>query len=72
MNTSPAFTTISGWCALSGMGRTATFEAVRRGDLPARKPTPRKTLIDVAAGLEWLRSCPPACASVRNSPNTTV
>ncbi len=55
----PARTTVSGWCALSGMGRSATYEALGRGDLQAVKLGTR-TLIDVARGLAWLNSLPTA------------
>lgn len=56
---SPSFATIPDWCALSGMGRTLTYEALRRGDLVARKVGDR-TLIDVERGLVWLNSLPKA------------
>ena len=55
----PEYTTISRWCALSGMGRSTTYEALGRGDLRARKLGTR-TLIDVQHGLAWLDSLPPA------------
>lgn len=55
----PARATVAGWCAISGMGRSATYEALGRGDLRAVKLGSR-TLIDVAHGLAWLDSLPPA------------
>lgn len=55
----PARATITDWCALSGMGRSATYEALGRGDLRAVKLGAR-TLIDVAHGLAWLDSLPAA------------
>lgn len=55
----PARATIAGWCALSGMGRSVTYEALGRGDLHAVKVGAR-TLIDVTLGLAWLDSQPPA------------
>ena len=54
----PPFATIRRWCQLSGMGRDATFAAIKRGDIPARKLSARKVLIDVPAGLEWIRGLP--------------
>ena len=55
----PEYTTIPNWCALSGMGRSATYEALGRGDLRAVKLGTR-TLIDVPLGLAWLDSRPAA------------
>ncbi|HUN01065.1 MAG TPA: hypothetical protein PLI96_11360 [Halothiobacillus sp.] len=55
----PKFTTVRGWCDLTGMGRTNTFAALARGDLTAIKQG-AKTLIDVDAGLAWLNSLPRA------------
>lgn len=51
--------TINDWCKLSGMGRSATYEALGRGDLRAVKLGSR-VLIDVPHGLAWLDSLPPA------------
>ena len=50
---------IPGWCAISGMSRTATYDALAQGDLTAIKAG-RGTLINVRPGLEWLRSLPKA------------
>lgn len=55
----PVRATVTDWCGLSGMGRSATYEALGRGDLRAVKVGSR-TLIDVAHGLAWLDSLPPA------------
>lgn len=55
----PKFAPLPQWCALSGMSRTATYNALGRGDLKAIKVGSR-TLLDVEAGLAWLRSLPPA------------
>ncbi len=55
----PARATIANWCALSGMGRSTTYEALSAGHLRAVKLGAR-TLIDVAHGLAWLDSLPPA------------
>lgn len=67
----PEFTTIDGWCALTGMRRTATYEAIQRGDLIARK-VGRRALVDVPAGLAWLHSCPLVSAVVRRCAETEV
>ena len=56
-NILPARATIPFWCALSGMGRSTTYEALSRGDLRAIKLGTR-TLIDVPHGLAWLDSLP--------------
>jgi hypothetical protein len=56
---SPKFAALPQWCAISGMSRTATYNALGRGDLKAIKVGSR-TLVDVEAGLCWLRSLPPA------------
>ena len=55
----PAFATIAGWCAYTGMSRTGTNDALARGDLRAKKLGTR-TLIDVQHGLAWLQSLPDA------------
>lgn len=55
----PARATINDWCKLSGMGRSATYEALGRRDLRAVKLGTR-VLIDVPHGLAWLDSLPPA------------
>jgi len=55
----PARATIANWCNLSGMSRSATYEALAAGRLRAVKLGSR-TLIDVAHGLAWLDSLPPA------------
>jgi len=47
------------WFIISGMWRTATYEALGRGDLRAVKLNNR-TLIDVEHGLAWLASLPAA------------
>ncbi len=54
----PKYTSISGWCALSGMSRSGTYVALGRGELRAIKVNGR-TLVDVEAGLSWLRERPP-------------
>lgn len=55
--THPAYATVPDWCALSGMSRSGTYEALGRGDLRAIKLGAR-TLIDVQHGLGWLASLP--------------
>lgn len=55
----PKFAPLPQWCALTGMSRTATYNALGRGDLKAVKVGTR-TLLDVDAGLAWLRSQPVA------------
>ena len=55
----PAYAKVSAWCALSGMGRSATYEALGAGHLRAVKLGSR-TLINVPHGLAWLDSLPPA------------
>jgi hypothetical protein len=47
------------WRVISGMSRRTTYEELGRGNLKAIKVGAR-TLIDVEAGLAWLRSLPPA------------
>jgi hypothetical protein len=56
---SPKFAPLPQWCVISGMSRTATYNALGRGDLKAIKVGSR-TLVDVEAGLAWLRSLPAA------------
>jgi hypothetical protein len=55
----PKFAPLAQWCMISGMSRTATYNALGRGDLKAIKVGSR-TLLDVEAGLAWLRSLPSA------------
>jgi len=52
------FAPLSGWMAISGMNRSACYTALGRGHLKAIK-LGRRVLIDVPAGLSWLRSLPP-------------
>jgi hypothetical protein len=57
--TYPEFVTIPDWCLLSGMTRTATYQAIGAGYLRAiKQPGGRQTLIDVRPGLDWLRRQP--------------
>lgn len=55
----PAFASIDGWCAISGMGRRVTYHKLGTGELKAIKLGAR-TLVDVQHGLTYLRSLPPA------------
>jgi hypothetical protein len=55
----PKFASLPQWCAISGMSRTASYNALGRGHLKAIKVGAR-TLVDVEAGLTWLRSLPAA------------
>ncbi len=56
---SPKFAPIEpDWRIISGMPRRTTYEELGRGNLKAIKVGTR-TLIDVEAGLAWLRSLPP-------------
>ena len=54
----PRFTTIERWCAISGLSRRVVYDRLGTGELKAIKAGTR-TLIDVDAGLDWLRSLPP-------------
>ena len=55
MSARPAFASVRDWCRLSGMGQKETHDAIKRGDLSAAKPGRKKLLVDVDAGLKWLR-----------------
>lgn len=63
LSATPHYAPIPGWCGISGMSRTATYEALGRGDLRAIKLGAR-TLIDVEHGLAWLASQPTARIAV--------
>jgi len=47
--------TIEETASLLGLGRTATYEAARRGQIPSRR-LGRRVVVPVPALLEWLRS----------------
>ncbi len=53
----PAYATVPGWCAISGMKRTTTYHEISRGNLRAIKLGAR-TLLDVQHGLAWLATLP--------------
>ena len=55
----PAFATLTDWQRLSGISRSRTYELLAAGQLRAVKLGGR-TLIDVEAGLAWMRGLPPA------------
>jgi hypothetical protein len=59
MSVTIKYASIADWRAISGMGRTATYEALGRSDLRAIKLNNR-TLIDVEHGLAWLATMPSA------------
>jgi hypothetical protein len=67
----PRFATIDNWCAISGMGRRVTYDEIGRGNLKAIKVGAR-TLIDVEAGLSWLRSRPAAVIRAPRQRTTEV
>src|SRR5215208_5967739 len=58
-DTIPQFAPIPGWCQISGLGRTKTYEEAGAGNLRIVKVGGR-SLVDVAHGLAWLRSLPNA------------
>lgn len=58
-NILPRLAPIPRWCAISGMSRSGTYDALARGQLRAKK-LGGKTLIDVPHGLAWLESLPDA------------
>ena len=45
--------------ALLGLGRTATYEAARRGEIPSRR-LGRRVIVPVPALLDWLGVAAPA------------
>ena len=45
--------TIEETASILGLGRTATYEAARRGQIPARR-LGRRVIVPVPALLEWL------------------
>lgn len=55
----PSFTSIKNWTEISGLGRTTTYYLIKEQRLKAIKAG-RRTLIDVEAGMAYLRSQPAA------------
>jgi hypothetical protein len=53
----PRYAAVDTWCALSGLSRRVTYDHLGLGNLKAIK-VGNRTLIDVQAGLAWLRACP--------------
>lgn len=66
ISSNPACTTIPDWCALTGTGRSATYEASGRGDLRAIKLGAR-AMVDGAHGLAWLGGLPVAIVRPRGA-----
>lgn len=56
---SPVFVTVTHWTKVSGMSRSKTYQEIGRGNLRSVK-CGRRTLLDMQAGLDWMRSLPPA------------
>ncbi|WP_376094584.1 hypothetical protein ACE7GA_01420 [Roseomonas sp. CCTCC AB2023176] len=50
---------ISDWCRITGMSRSRTYLLIAAGHLPTYR-VGSATFVDIAAGLRWLRSQPPA------------
>jgi len=63
----PAYATVPGWCAISGMKRSTTYHEISRGNLRAIKLGAR-TLLDVRHGLAWLETLPLATVTLPGSP----
>ena len=63
----PAFATIREWSALSGMGRAKTYDLLSKGHLRAKK-VGRRTVIDVAHGLAYIRRQPDAEIRLARAP----
>jgi len=51
--------TVEEVAALLGLGRTAAYEAARRGEIPSRR-LGRRVIVPVPALLAWLGVTPPA------------
>lgn len=62
--------TVSEAAELIGVGRSAAYEAARRGQLPTRR-VGRKLLVPVPALLDWLSRNPEQAAPARVSTGTT-
>jgi hypothetical protein len=59
MTIEPKYAPMPTWIALSGMTRTASYQAWADGNLRfIKQPGGRRTLVDVEHGLAWLRSQP--------------
>ncbi len=62
----PEFEPIPAWTKRSGMTRTGTYIELSRGNLRAIKQG-RRTLIDVNAGIAWLRTLPQAEINIKGA-----
>jgi hypothetical protein len=51
--------TVAQFAEESGAGEKAVYDAIRAGELVARRVSPRKTVITLADGLDWLESLAP-------------
>jgi hypothetical protein len=47
----------------AGVGRTRVFQAIRAGELVARKAGTKTTIIEIDAAREWIRSLPARAAA---------
>ena len=65
------FATVVGWCKISGQTRTKTYQALADGHLKAVK-NGRTTLVDVDAGLAWLRTLPTARFGSKKAASTNA
>ena len=61
----PKYATIQSWTALSGIGRTKTYEMIGEGKLRAVKAG-RRVLIDVEHGLAFMKALPVAVIGRRS------
>ncbi len=62
-----AWTTIGGWCLLTGMSSGATYNWISRGDLETRK-NGKRVLINVQKGLAKIEALPPATVRLARAP----
>lgn len=53
----PKWGSIRRWCAISGIGKTKSYELIARKILRAAK-VDGKTLVDIEGGLDWLNNLP--------------
>ena len=55
----PVFATVDIFCEIASISRSALYLAFGRGDVVAVKAG-KRTLVETAPALQWLRSLPPA------------
>ena len=55
----PIWAPIDKWCAISGFGKTKTYEHLALGNLRAKKAG-KRTLVHVPSGLAFIESLPDA------------